>query len=141
MELAAAGVSIALFNQASRITIFPLVSITTSFVAEEDTIEKMNIEAAQNDKAKLTEVITPKDHLHQDIENGSHKECIKAPKESMVGNNETALTQDLGKCDPNNNTNHGGCAFCSLYNTPLSMFMFICHVTKLSYIFLNSIMS
>ncbi|KAM7265508.1 hypothetical protein ACFE04_003191 [Oxalis oulophora] len=39
IELAAVGVSIALFNQISRITIFPLVSVTTSFVAEEDAIE------------------------------------------------------------------------------------------------------
>ncbi|MED6110333.1 Protein DETOXIFICATION 42, variant 3 [Stylosanthes scabra] len=36
VELAAVGVSIALFNQVSRIAIFPLVSCTTSFVAEED---------------------------------------------------------------------------------------------------------
>lgn len=36
VELAAVGVSIAVFNQVSRITMFPLVSITTSFVAEED---------------------------------------------------------------------------------------------------------
>ncbi|KAL1547438.1 Protein DETOXIFICATION 42 [Salvia divinorum] len=36
VELAAVGVSIALFNQISRIAIFPLVSVTTSFVAEED---------------------------------------------------------------------------------------------------------
>nr|AYC12248.1 aluminum-activated citrate transporter [Fagopyrum esculentum] len=36
IELAAVGVSIALFNQVLRIAIFPLVSITTSFVAEED---------------------------------------------------------------------------------------------------------
>ncbi|KAH9774501.1 protein DETOXIFICATION 43 [Citrus sinensis] len=41
VELAAVGVSIAIFNQASRITIFPLVNITTSFVAEEDTIERI----------------------------------------------------------------------------------------------------
>lgn len=38
VELGAVGVSIALFNQVSRIAIFPLVSVTTSFVAEEDTI-------------------------------------------------------------------------------------------------------
>ncbi|KAL3529866.1 hypothetical protein ACH5RR_009188 [Cinchona calisaya] len=38
VELAAVGVSIALFNQVSRIAIFPLVSVTTSFVAEEDTM-------------------------------------------------------------------------------------------------------
>uniref|UniRef100_A0A7N0TQ47 Protein DETOXIFICATION n=1 Tax=Kalanchoe fedtschenkoi TaxID=63787 RepID=A0A7N0TQ47_KALFE len=45
VQLAAVGVSIAIFNQASRITIYPLVSITTSFVAEEDTLEKLSAEA------------------------------------------------------------------------------------------------
>ncbi|KAK4482416.1 hypothetical protein RD792_009571 [Penstemon davidsonii] len=42
IELAAVGVSIALFNQVSRIAIFPLVSVTTSFVAEEDTCTKVS---------------------------------------------------------------------------------------------------
>ncbi|XP_054813972.1 protein DETOXIFICATION 43-like [Prosopis cineraria] len=51
VELAAAGVSITLFNQASRITIFPLVSVTTSFVAEEDTLKKItDIEKALPNK-------------------------------------------------------------------------------------------
>lgn len=36
VELAAVGVSIAIFNQVSKIAIFPLVSVTTSLVAEED---------------------------------------------------------------------------------------------------------
>lgn len=45
-QLAAVGVAIAIFNQASKVTIFPLVSITTSFVAEEDTIERMNSKLA-----------------------------------------------------------------------------------------------
>lgn len=49
MELAAVGVSIALFNQVSRIAIFPLVSITTSFVAEEDTIGSVSPEAEDSD--------------------------------------------------------------------------------------------
>ncbi|KAL5708268.1 hypothetical protein ACHQM5_019083 [Ranunculus cassubicifolius] len=40
VELAAVGVSIALFNQISKVTIFPLVSVTTSFVAEEETIKR-----------------------------------------------------------------------------------------------------
>ncbi|XP_038899307.1 protein DETOXIFICATION 43 [Benincasa hispida] len=52
VELAAVGVSIAIFNQASRITIFPLVSITTSFVAEEDTIGKAANKAAKVDTQK-----------------------------------------------------------------------------------------
>lgn len=45
VELAAVGVAIALFNQVSRIAIFPLVSVTTSFVAEEDTIGSLSNEA------------------------------------------------------------------------------------------------
>lgn len=47
VELAAVGVSIALFNQVSRIAIFPLVSVTTSFVAEEDTISLVNSETKE----------------------------------------------------------------------------------------------
>lgn len=78
VELAAAGVSIAVFNQASRITIFPLVSITTSFVAEEDTMDRINTKAAEkqfneNVKAKSNEVM-PDDHLLQDIEAGATKQ-------------------------------------------------------------------
>ncbi|CAN1183521.1 Protein DETOXIFICATION 42 [Linum perenne] len=38
VELAAVGVSIAVFNQVSKIAIFPIVSVTTSLVAQEDTI-------------------------------------------------------------------------------------------------------
>ncbi|KAL2986803.1 hypothetical protein AAZX31_12G227000 [Glycine max] len=66
VELAAAGVSIALFNQASRITIFPLVSITTSFVAEEDTIQRLINKATETDNIE-NETIT--------------KENVEAPKE------------------------------------------------------------
>lgn len=44
VELAAVGVSIAVFNQASRLAIFLLVSVTTSFVAEEDTVAKVSPE-------------------------------------------------------------------------------------------------
>lgn len=48
VELAAVGVSIALFNQVSRIAIFPLVSITTSFVAEEDALGRARPESNEN---------------------------------------------------------------------------------------------
>lgn len=50
IEQAAVGVSIAVFNQASKIAIFPLVSVTTSFVAEEDAITKAN-QDQQDDKS------------------------------------------------------------------------------------------
>lgn len=65
-QLAAVGVSIAIFNQASRITMFPLVSLTTSFVAEEDTMEKMKEEA---NKASLVhaETLLVQDSLEKGI--------------------------------------------------------------------------
>ncbi|KAL1187032.1 hypothetical protein V6Z11_A01G220100 [Gossypium hirsutum] len=48
IELASVGVSVAIFNQISRITMFPLVSITTSFVAEEEATSKPTTEAEQD---------------------------------------------------------------------------------------------
>lgn len=48
VELAAVGVSIAVFNQVSKIAIFPLVSVTTSFVAEEDATANLGTEADEN---------------------------------------------------------------------------------------------
>ncbi|KAL2327006.1 hypothetical protein Fmac_020433 [Flemingia macrophylla] len=44
VELAAVGVSVAIFNQISKITIIPLVSVTTSLVAEEDAIDDVQSE-------------------------------------------------------------------------------------------------
>lgn len=69
VELAAAGVSIALFNQASRITIFPLVSITTSFVAEEETVADMKQKAAQVDHFE--------DEKLDGLEKGAAKEGVE----------------------------------------------------------------
>ena len=53
MELAAVGVSIAVFNQVSRIAIFPLVSVTTSFVAEEDTIGILDSEPEVSNSVEM----------------------------------------------------------------------------------------
>ncbi|XP_030494235.2 protein DETOXIFICATION 42 [Cannabis sativa] len=55
VELAAVGISIAIFNQASKIAIFPLVSITTSFVAEEEAAAEKSfddIEMQRNEELK-----------------------------------------------------------------------------------------
>lgn len=52
VEIAAVGVSIAIFNQASKVTIFPLVNITTSFVAEEDTVRRISEKEAIADLEK-----------------------------------------------------------------------------------------
>ncbi|KAG2671605.1 hypothetical protein I3760_13G004900 [Carya illinoinensis] len=73
VELAAAGVSIALFNQASRITIFPLVSITTSFVAEEDTVARIGVKEADKGSGEHgeTKECTPEvDNMLEDMEKG-----------------------------------------------------------------------
>lgn len=73
VELAAVGVSIALFNQVSRIAIFPLVSVTTSFVAEEDAVSKTVTEEAEigayessfSEENELKELIHHDDHEKQ----------------------------------------------------------------------------
>lgn len=63
MELAAVGVSIAVFNQVSRITIFPLVSVTTSFVAEEDAIGRLTAEAHED--GKLEKDFAPNEEMEK----------------------------------------------------------------------------
>ncbi|KAL8041481.1 hypothetical protein ABFS82_10G165800 [Erythranthe guttata] len=72
VELAAVGVAIAIFNQASKVAIFPLVSITTSFVAEEDAKtnskgeEYQNIEMVDKQSAvdNEKEEMIPKSGIH-----------------------------------------------------------------------------
>ncbi|XP_057513972.1 protein DETOXIFICATION 43-like [Actinidia eriantha] len=54
VQLAAVGVAIAIFNQASKVTIFPLVSITTSFVAEEDTIRRLSSGSPKENLEKIS---------------------------------------------------------------------------------------
>ncbi|THU71034.1 hypothetical protein C4D60_Mb08t31270 [Musa balbisiana] len=49
VEIAAVGVSIAIFNQVSKICIYPLVSVTTSFVAEEDAIMSTCVEEVKGE--------------------------------------------------------------------------------------------
>lgn len=84
VELAAAGVSIALFNQASRITIFPLVSITTSFVAEEDTVAKMKIKSGKGQKLKKGS------DMLDDMENGVAKPRSETKEPALDDANDEA---------------------------------------------------
>ncbi|KAL0722820.1 hypothetical protein Bca4012_037419 [Brassica carinata] len=93
IELAAVGVSIALFNQVSRIAIFPLVSITTSFVAEED-------------------ACSSEDNTNQD-----HKECIetginntKEETQELIPGNNKVYTPDESK---------NGCSIFSVSKSPV----------------------
>ncbi|KAJ9164351.1 hypothetical protein P3X46_023940 [Hevea brasiliensis] len=73
VELAAVGVSIALFNQVSRIAIFPLVSVTTSFVAEEDTIGKVSPEVQENEALEIGSAV-----------NNESKELIPQSEKSLI---------------------------------------------------------
>lgn len=67
MEIAAVGVSIAILNQALRITVSPLVSITTSFVAEEYAIGRL---AKQVQKNKEIEKVKAEDVIPDSLEKG-----------------------------------------------------------------------
>ncbi|KAF7836043.1 protein DETOXIFICATION 43-like [Senna tora] len=93
VELAAAGVSIALFNQASRITIFPLVSITTSFVAEEDTIKRVTCS---------TKIAEEEENLKNENEKKAKEASILS---SLEPNNINNMLQDIEKDTNNTNTN------------------------------------
>ncbi|KAF9675587.1 hypothetical protein SADUNF_Sadunf09G0047700 [Salix dunnii] len=73
VEIAAVGVAIAIFNQASKVTIFPLVSITTSFVAEEETIQR-------NSRVEAEKV----EDLKKDADSGTAKESV--PDDEMLEN-------------------------------------------------------
>ncbi|EEF48909.1 DNA-damage-inducible protein f, putative [Ricinus communis] len=75
VELAAVGVSIALFNQVSRIAIFPLVSITTSFVAEEDTIGRMTPDVQESELLETGSTVNESKELipQNDSASGAYK--------------------------------------------------------------------
>ena len=94
MEIAAVGVSIAIFNQVSKVAIFPLVSITTSFVAEEESLERMNSEAIKlrstekgSTNKQETKELTQDDVKLENLENGTTEKDEKkelAPEKGML---------------------------------------------------------
>ncbi|XP_020242369.1 protein DETOXIFICATION 42 [Asparagus officinalis] len=81
VELAAVGVSIAVFNQVSRIAIFPLVSVTTSFVAEDDAASKMATELESGDSERCSS------------ENSELKELIPT-NDTEKGENHSSFSSD-----------------------------------------------
>ncbi|KAJ9558440.1 hypothetical protein OSB04_013054 [Centaurea solstitialis] len=98
VEIAAVGVSIAIFNQVSKVAIFPLVSITTSFVAEEESLERMNNEAIKLQNTEKgstnkpeTKELTQDDVKLDNLENGSMEKNEKkelAPENGSTEKNE-----------------------------------------------------
>ncbi|KAL9226448.1 hypothetical protein vseg_002261 [Gypsophila vaccaria] len=79
VELAAVGVSIAIFNQASKITIYPLVSITTSFVAEEETEGKIS-EKQESTKTCTSTDLETQDYALGELEEGSSTQFTAVKK-------------------------------------------------------------
>ncbi|CAL4934199.1 unnamed protein product [Urochloa decumbens] len=81
VELGAVGVSIAVFNQVSRIAIFPLVSVTTSFVAEEDAMSNCR----------------DTDKINQENEHyvsGSEMEELISPEEASASTSKSSFETD-----------------------------------------------
>lgn len=100
VQLAAVGVAIAIFNQASKVTIFPLVSITTSFVAEEDTIERMNSKLPEEEDSKKISAknkgikeLLPEDAALENLEKGSASK--NETKELMPGEGTEQVIRDV----------------------------------------------
>ncbi|KAK2997653.1 hypothetical protein RJ639_024921, partial [Escallonia herrerae] len=93
VEIAAVGVSIAIFNQASKVTIFPLVSITTSFVAEEETVGRITSEASKDDNSEKTSAKNNEmaDLVLENLEKGSAKNS-KAKEVVPVDDFTTSVT-------------------------------------------------
>ncbi|CAN6293061.1 unnamed protein product [Urochloa humidicola] len=86
VELGAVGVSIAVFNQVSRIAIFPLVSVTTSFVAEEDAMSNCR----------------DTDKINQENEHsvsGSEMEELISPEEESATTSKSSF--ETGSCEVN----------------------------------------
>ncbi|KAL2466125.1 MATE efflux family protein 1 [Abeliophyllum distichum] len=88
VELAAVGVAIAVINQVSKIAIFPLVSITTSFVAEEDGMRSLK---GETEEIKLLEkgfsADTEKEELITEIETsdrGNKKRHISSASSALM---------------------------------------------------------
>ncbi|XP_019186555.1 PREDICTED: protein DETOXIFICATION 43-like isoform X2 [Ipomoea nil] len=104
VEVAAVGVAISIINQANKVTIFPLVNITTSFVAEEGTAKKISessrIEGGSGKGSpKGYELIELKPEEDSDLENMENASAMSnktkefAPENVLSSNSETTVPQ------------------------------------------------
>ncbi|XP_074588276.1 protein DETOXIFICATION 42-like isoform X2 [Curcuma longa] len=83
-ELAAVGVAIAVFNQASKIAIFPVVSVTTSFVAEEDAASKLSSENVEHNEF-FSEDSEMKELISHNVAFGHRKRIPSASSALIIG--------------------------------------------------------
>ncbi|KAJ8510330.1 hypothetical protein OPV22_000764 [Ensete ventricosum] len=93
LEIAAVGVSIAIFNQVSKICIYPLVSVTTSFVAEENAIMNPSVEEVKGEDlekacaadAEIKELPPPDDRTISARFSGKRKHIPSVSSALIVG--------------------------------------------------------
>ncbi|KAC9320173.1 hypothetical protein E3N88_45999 [Mikania micrantha] len=85
VELAAVGVAIAIFNQASKIAIFPLVSVTTSFVAEEDGATSSSSILADMSYSRIQLQITKKYYCYQNRNTNKRRHVSSASSALLIG--------------------------------------------------------
>ncbi|XP_057839067.1 protein DETOXIFICATION 42 isoform X1 [Cryptomeria japonica] len=71
VELAAVGVSIAIVNQISKVFNFPLVSVTTSLVAEEDATTEMVVQGPLDIEKSIKECTTNPINIEKDVEDAT----------------------------------------------------------------------
>ncbi|XP_058072427.1 protein DETOXIFICATION 42-like [Magnolia sinica] len=95
VELAAVGVSIAIFNQVSRIAIFPLVSITTSFVAEEDALCKTM--AIEKQEKETMEKALPTNSEMKELTPNAAADSDKVDANSFLTGKKNQTTFGYGK--------------------------------------------
>ncbi|GLU20243.1 hypothetical protein SLE2022_364530 [Rubroshorea leprosula] len=106
VELAAVGVSISIFNQASKITTFPVLNITTSFVAEEDTINRLNIMEAENEKKELVQDDATADNMEKGVDkNEETKDQLKTEDAANLGKGAPPTNVDPKETEKDTNTN------------------------------------
>ncbi|KAL1346325.1 hypothetical protein HN51_020010 [Arachis hypogaea] len=97
VDQGAAGVAIALFNLSSKITVVPLVSITTSFVAEEDTIQKTN----QNESKLTYELVTKNMQVCDRTQDGTMKTPMPTPDGALTEETNNGNEEYRNICEKN----------------------------------------
>uniref|UniRef100_A0A251VP67 Multi antimicrobial extrusion protein n=1 Tax=Helianthus annuus TaxID=4232 RepID=A0A251VP67_HELAN len=100
IELAAVGVSIAVFNQVSRIVIFPLVSITTSFVAEEDAVSNLSNENLEMHEQTENKMLLQQEHKM--TESPDTESLVTSHKKKRIASASSTLIIGVcwGSCKP-----------------------------------------
>nr|CAB3475243.1 unnamed protein product [Digitaria exilis] len=100
VEIAAVGVAIAVFNQVMKVCIYPLVSVTTSFVAEEDAVLSKGGAKVVDGEEEEAEEVDPDHHaavaaMDPEKQQQSAEEADKKNSDSNTESGETSSPAEL----------------------------------------------